>query len=130
LLRGGKCKVHGGMSTGALRPETRAAAIKAAHDVRHSQEGRQAHSQLVTALWADPGFRLKVARTKAARMAKRDLAFVMAARQMGLAEIDRRAAWAKRRRDKRNLKIRALEAEVAARTLNARIAAELGLKLG
>jgi hypothetical protein len=118
------------MSTGATSFEGKARAIAAMHGARHSPEGRQAHSELVTALWADPGFRLKVARTKAARMAKRDLAFVMAARQMGLAEIDRRAQWARRRRDKRNLKIRALEAQIATEAMNARIAAELGLKLG
>ena len=130
MLRGGKCKVHGGMASGARTPETRAAAIKAAHDVRHSTEGRQAHSELVRSMWRNPEHRLRVTQTRAARMAKRDLAFVMAARQMGLGEIDRRAAWAKRRRDKRNLKIRALEAQIATEAMNARIAADLGLKLG
>ena len=130
LLKGRKCRFHGGMSSGARTAQGKARAIAAMHGARHSPEGRQAHSQLVTALWADPGFRLRVTRTKAARAGKRDQAFVLAARLMGYAEIDRRAQWAVKRRAVRVAKIRALEAEVAARTLNARIAAELGLKLG
>jgi hypothetical protein len=97
--------------------------------VRHSPEGKQAHAALVRSLWADPEFRLKVARTKAIRGSRRDHAFVLAAR-FDMMELDRRAQWAAKRRAVRVAKIRALEAEVAARTLNARIAAELGLKLG
>jgi len=53
----------------------------------------------------------------------------MAARQMGLAEINRGARWAAQRRAVRAEKIWALEAEVAAGTLSARIATDLGLKL-
>jgi hypothetical protein len=117
------------MSSGARTPETRAAAIKAAHGVRHSPEGRQAHSELVRSLWRNPEHRLKVARTKAARAGKRDQAFVLAAR-LDMRELDRRAQWAAKRRAVRVAKIQALENEIAAKAMNERIARELGLKLG
>ena len=126
LLRGRKCPNHGGCSTGPTSIAGKEKAIKAAHDVRHSPEGRRAHSELLRSLWLDPSFRLRVARAKATRMAKKDQAWVMAARLMGYAEIDRRATWARRRRDKRNAKIQALEAQIANEALNARIARDLG----
>ena len=90
---------------------------------RHSLEGKQAHAALVRSLWADPEFRLKVARTKAIRGSRRDHAFVAAAR-FDMMELDRRAAWAAKRRAVRAAKIQTLEDEV----LRARIAAELGIK--
>ena len=120
LLRGRKCPNHGGRSTGALTPETRAIAIAAMHGVRHSPEGRAAHAEAMRALWASPGFKLKVSRVKAARGAHRDHAHVAAAR-FDLAELDRRAAWAAKRRAERLARIRALEQEV----MRGQIAADL-----
>ena len=125
LLRGRKCPNHGGRSTGALTPETKAKAIAAMHSVRHSPGGRAAHSATMRALWASPEFRLKVAMAKAIRGARKDFAFVREAR-FNLAELDRRVAWAAVRRAKRVAKIQALEAEV----LRAQIATELGFKPG
>jgi len=125
LLKGGKCPNHGGCSSGAKTTEGKAIAVAAMHSVRHSPEGRQAHSELLRSLWACPGFRLRVARTKAARAGKRDQAWVMEAR-LDMRELDRRAQWARRRRETRNAKIRALEAQIANEALNARIARELG----
>jgi len=125
LLKGGKCPNHGGCSSGAKSAEGKAIAVAAMHSVRHSPEGRQAHSELLRSLWACPGFRLRVARTKAARAGKKDQAFVLAAR-LDMRELDRRAQWARRRRDKRTAKIQALEAQIANEALNARIARDLG----
>ena len=93
--------------------------------VRHGPEGKQAHAALVRSLWADPEFRLKVARTKAIRGSRRDHAFVAAAR-FDMMELDRRAAWAAKRRAVRAAKIQTLEAEV----MMQRVARDLGLKLG
>jgi hypothetical protein len=114
------------MSSGARTAQGKARAIAAMHGARHSPEGRRAHSELLRSLWADPGFRLRVARTKAARAGKKDQAFVLAAR-LDMRELDRRAQWAAKRRAVRVAKIRALEAQIANEALNARIARELGL---
>ena len=121
LLRGRKCPNHGGRSSGPTSIEGRAKAISAMHDVRHSPEGRQAHSELLRSLWADPGFRLRITKTKAARAGKKDQAFVLAAR-FDIQELDRRAEWARKRRAKRLTRIRVLEEAVLAE----RIAIDLG----
>ena len=61
-----------------------------------------------------------------ARGAKRDSAFVAAARWLGIQELDRRAALAAKRRAERAARVAVIEAEV----MMQRIARNLGLKPG
>jgi hypothetical protein len=121
LFRGRRCRHHGGLSSGAKTPETRAIAVAAMHGPRHTEAGRAAHAATMRALWASPSFKLKIARVKAARGAARDHAYVRAAR-FDIRELDRRALWAAKRRAVRLARILALEAEVMAE----RIAIDLG----
>ena len=121
LLRGRRCRNHGGMSSGAKTLEGRARAVYAMHGARHSDAGKQAHSDRMRQLWSDPSFKLRVARAKAARGAATDHAYVRAAR-FDIQELDRRAEWARKRIAKRLTRIRGLEAEVMAE----RIAIDLG----
>jgi hypothetical protein len=116
LLRGRRCRNHGGLSSGALTAETRAKAIDAMHGARHSAAGRMRQ------LWANPSFKLRIAKAKAASAARRDGVYVAAARY-DLVELDRRAAWAAKRRAKHLARIRVLEAEV----MLERIATDLGI---
>lgn len=126
LLRGRRCRNHGGLSSGALTAETRAKAIDAMHGARHSAAGKLAHSDRMRQLWADPSFKLRIGKAKAASAARRDSVYVAAAR-FNLGELDRRAAWAAKRRAKRRAKhlarIRVLEEAVMAE----RIAIDLGI---
>jgi hypothetical protein len=124
LRAGRRCRFHGGKSSGAKTPEGKARAVDAMHGVRHSVAGRAAHSELMRSKWASPEFRLRVALVKAARGNRRDRGYVSAAR-LNLPELEKRVAWAARRRAVRAARIKALEAAV----LNARVARDLRLFL-
>jgi hypothetical protein len=92
------------------------------HGARHSAAGKLAHSDRMRQLWANPSFKLRIAKAKAASAARRDGVYVAAARY-DLVELDRRAAWAAKRRAKHLARIRVLEAEV----MLERIATDLGI---
>jgi hypothetical protein len=60
LLQGGRCRCHGGLSTGPRTREGLQRSIRAMHGARHTPEGVQVHRDRMRALWADPHYRLKV----------------------------------------------------------------------
>jgi len=77
LMLGGRCRCHGGMSTGPKTPEGLQRAIQAMHDVRHTPEGRQAHSARMRAAWADPRFKLRVIAARLHAQDERDFQLVI-----------------------------------------------------
>ena len=115
--RGGRCKIHGGGSTGPKTAEGMArsvAGLVAAWEARREERSAQ-----ISLMWRDPAYRLKVGITLNETLRKRDVAR-MRAREPGCDW-----HWLAARERKRRARIENLRAQAETAALNDQIRAEL-----
>lgn len=97
LLRGYRCRFHGGMSTGPGTPEGLARCLEALRRARSDPEHAAALAERRRALWLDPRYRLNVAVGRARALDRRDALRTRAdgPERLTLSEFERRrrARW-------------------------------------